>query len=85
MITPNGDQHDACVRNFSLGGVRVDRPNGWSPSEGTALKLFFMMESEQTMMVQGQVVRVAVDHFGLAFEPGQEECIAHVLSWVRGS
>lgn len=80
MIAPNGHQHDAQVLDLSEGGVRVDLPDDdWVPSDGSALKVFFVFDGYQAIMLESHVARIAVDHMGLEFEPAQEDLIEHLL------
>ena len=79
MIAPNGDQHDAMVLDLSEGGVRVDLPDDWLPSDGAALRVFFVFDGYQAIMLESHVTRIAVDHMGLEFEPAQEDRIRHLL------
>ena len=79
MIAPNGNQHDAEVLDLSEGGVRVDLPDDWVPSDGAALKVFFVFDGYQSIMLESHVARIAIDHMGLEFEPAQEDRIRQLL------
>lgn len=84
MVTPNGDRHAASVLDVSEGGVRVRLPEEhWSPSEGCNLRLFFEIDPIQTVVVQGRVVRVCVDHLGVQFAPAQERQIHELLRSIN--
>jgi len=79
MVTPNGDRHSAHVLDLSLGGARLDLPAHWSPHDGAALRMFFMVGDDHTVVLRGRVARVAVDHLGVQFDPAQEEDIRELL------
>jgi hypothetical protein len=79
MITPNGGQHDAEILNLSRGGACVAIPNDWTPGDGAPLKLLFQVNGEESIMVEAHVARIAIDHMGLAFDPGQAKRIRDLL------
>lgn len=79
MVTPNGDRHNAEVFDLSLGGAHVGLSGDWTPACGTALRMTFLDGTDDAVVLQGRVVRIAVDHLGLAFEPAQEERIRQLL------
>jgi hypothetical protein len=72
MITPNGHGHEAEIFDISAGGARLGLPDDWTPVDGAPLRVFFLADSDDPIMLHGHVARVAVDHLGLAFEPEQE-------------
>lgn len=79
MVTPNGDRHDAEVYDLSLGGAHVGLSSDWCPARGTSLRVSFLDGTEDAVVLQGRVARVAVDHIGLEFAPAQEARIQHLL------
>ena len=79
MVAPNGDQHSAQLMDLSLGGARVGLPDDWTPSDGTALRLFFFADTANAIVLAVRVKRVAIDHLGLEFSPEQEGQIQHLL------
>ncbi len=84
MVTPNGDRHAATVLDVSAGGARMRLPDEhWTPSEGSALRMFFEVDEEQTIAVRGRVVRVCIDHFGVQFGPKQERQIHDLLDSIN--
>jgi hypothetical protein len=82
MVTPNGDRHRAHVLDLSAGGARVDLPADWVPSNGARLKVFFRVDSDREIALDTHVVRVAIDHLGLEFDPAQDERIEQLLEEV---
>lgn len=85
MVTPNGDQHSAQLMDLSLGGARVGLPDDWTPSDGLALRVFFLADTKDATVLAGRITRVAVDHLGLEFAPEQEDQIQHLLDVLRHS
>jgi PilZ domain-containing protein len=85
MVAPNGDQHSAQLMDLSLGGARVGLPDDWNPSDGLALRVFFLTDTEDATVLAVRITRVAVDHLGLEFAPAQEEQIQHLLDVLRHS
>lgn len=83
MITPNGHGHDAEIFDISAGGARVGLPDDWTPVDGASLRVFFLADSDDPIMLHGHVARVAVDHLGLAFEPAQERRILALMRRLR--
>ena len=83
MITPNGHGHDAEIFDISAGGARVGLPDDWTPVDGASLRVFFLADSDDPIMLHGHVARVAVDHLGLAFEPAQERRIRALMRRLR--
>jgi hypothetical protein len=79
MVSPNGHQHRASILNLSLSGARVGLPEDLYRAVCAELKLYFPFEVEETVMLKGHVVRVAVDHVGVEFLPMQEDDIRHVM------
>jgi hypothetical protein len=82
MVSPNGHQHRAQVLNLSLSGARVGLPDDFNRAVGAELKLYFPIEDEETVMLRGHVVRVAVDHVGVEFNPAQEDDIRYVMQRI---
>jgi len=82
MVTPNGDLHSAEVIDVSESGARVGLSPGWMPATGTRLRLFFRLDADNELAIEGSVARVGVDHLGLRFAPAQEAQIQSLLSTV---
>lgn len=85
MISPNGHENRATVYNVSESGARVGLPADFKRSVGAPVRLFFTVDDDQTIILEAQVVRVAVDHLGVQFGPSQEASIRHVISEFTGS
>ena len=41
LVAPNGHSHEGYILDLSEGGARVDLVPGWTPSDGTQLRMFF--------------------------------------------
>ena len=85
MISPNGHENRATIFNMSESGARVGLPEDFERNVGAALRLFFELDESETVMLNAHVVRVAVDHLGVEFEPRQEADIRHVMSELSGA
>ena len=78
MISPNGHENRATVYNVSESGARVGLPPDFKRNVGAPVRLFFTVDEDETIILEAEVVRVAVDHLGVQFMPSQEEDIRHV-------
>ena len=85
MISPNGHENRATVYNVSESGARVGLPVDFKRSVGAPVRLFFTVDEDETIILEAEVVRVAVDHLGVQFMPAQEEGIRHVMREFSGS
>jgi hypothetical protein len=79
MISPNGHENRATVYNVSESGARVGLPPDFKRNVGAPVRLFFTVDEDETIVLEAEVVRVAVDHLGVQFMPSQEEDIRHVM------
>jgi hypothetical protein len=79
VVTPNGHGHDTHVLDISSGGARVALPSDWTPSAGTALKVLFLPDSDQPIVLEGSVTRVTTDHLGIEFAARQDEDVQQLL------
>lgn len=81
MITPDGAQEGvmAMALDLSAGGTRVGLLDDWRPAAGVPLRVSFLFDTEQALMLECHATRVAVDHLAVAFEPYQGERIQHLL------
>ncbi|HEV8695748.1 MAG TPA: PilZ domain-containing protein [Lysobacter sp.] len=81
MFVPDG--HNAMALDLSAGGARVGLIDEWRPSPGSVLPVSFLFDTDQPIVLQCRVTRVAVDHVGMAFEPEQDESIQRLLVAAR--
>ncbi len=84
MVSPNGDEHRAAVYDLSESGARVGLPANWTPNFGSALRLFFLLDKTNVIVLEGRVARVGIDHLGVQFAPSQEQSIHQLLAEVSG-
>lgn len=85
MISPNGHENWATVFNLSESGAMVGLPPDFRREIGAALRLFFQLDDDDTVILRARVARVAVDHLGLQFAPFQERDIRHLMAELSGT
>lgn len=86
MIVPDGQLADpamAMALDLSEGGSRIGLLDEWRPAAGVPLKLSFLFDTEQPIVLHGRVTRVTTDHLGIEFEPAQELQIRLLLDQVE--
>jgi PilZ domain len=81
MFVPDG--HSAMALDLSAGGARVGLIDEWRPAPGSVMPVSFLFDTDRPIVIQCRVMRVAVDHVGIAFEPEQDESIQQLLEAVR--
>jgi hypothetical protein len=81
IVTPNGHGHDTRILDISEGGARLALPSEWIPVPGAPLKILFLADSSNPLMLKAHVARVGLDHLGVEFDPVQDE---HVRSLLAG-
>jgi len=79
LVAPNGHSHEGYILDVSAGGARVDLVPGWTPSDGSAMRMFFDMPDADSITLQSHVAWVAVDHMGLRFDTGQDDEIGRLM------
>ena len=79
MVSPNGHEHRAAILNLSESGARMGLPEDFERGVGTALRMFFALDDDETVVLYGHVVRVAIDHLGVEFNPCQEDDIRYLM------
>ena len=80
MISPNGHENRATVYDLSESGARVGLPDDFEHDVGASLRLFFLLDEAETIILNAHIVRVAIDHLGVQFSPAQEEDIRHLMT-----
>ena len=85
MISPNGHEHRTSVYDLSESGARVGVPADFQRNVGAGLRLFFLLDNEQTVVLDAHLVRIAVDHLGVQFAPAQEQDIRHLMTELISS
>lgn len=79
MVAPNGRQHPATVIDVSAGGARLTLPDDWMPNAGSRLRVFFLLDPDQVLVLESRVAHHGVGLAGVSFESGQEAEIARLL------
>lgn len=79
LVAPNGHSHEGYILDVSAGGARVDLVPGWTPSDGSSMRMFFDMPEADAITLQTHVAWVAVDHMGLRFDTGQDDEIGRLM------
>lgn len=79
MISPNGHENRAVVFDLSEGGAKVGLPDDFEHGIGASVRLFFPLEHAPPVVIGAQIVRVAIDHLGLAFNTGQESQVRSLM------
>jgi hypothetical protein len=73
LVTPNGHGHEAFLLDVSTSGACVTLPSNWIPIAHAPLKILFMPDSDEPLMLRAQVARIATDHLGIEFDAGQDD------------
>lgn len=79
MISPNGHENRAVVFDLSESGARVGLPADFERGVGASVRLFFPLERAPPVVIGARIVRVAIDHLGLAFDEGQESTVRSLM------
>ncbi len=82
VVTPNGHGHDTHVLDISTGGARVANPTTWMPDAGASLKLMFLSESDEPIVLHAHITRASTDQLGVSFDEAQNSDIQHVLEML---
>ena len=69
--------------DLSRGGARLGRPARWSADEGTAIKLYFLLDQETVITIAATLVRGNGDHLGVQFAPGQDDRVQALMYEAR--
>jgi len=83
VVTPSGTKPVTAVIDLSEGGTCLD----WSLRDdivpGTPVHLCFLLDGEQTIELDGRVVRVADGRAGIEFLPAQQDIVRQLLTEIR--
>jgi len=82
VVTPNGHGYDTHVLDISAGGALVANPATWMPDAGASLKLMFLSESDEPIVLHAHITRAATDQLGVSFDETQDSDIQHVLEML---
>jgi len=79
MVSPNGHENRSVVYDISRSGARIGLPRDLDFGMGAGVRLYFPRVHGSTIMLGAKIVRIAIDHLGLEFGPGQESTIHKLL------
>jgi len=79
MVAPNGRQHAASVVDLSAGGARLAVSGDWMPNTGARLRVFFLLDPDEVLVLESHVVHQGLGLAGVHFDPDQETAIARLL------
>ena len=79
MVSPNGHENRTVVYDMSRSGARIGLPRDLDFGMGAGVRLFFPRVHGSPVIVGAKIVRIAIDHLGIEFGPGQEAVIHKLL------
>ena len=79
LVSPNGHENRSVVYDMSRSGARISLPRDLDFGMGAGVRLFFPRVHGSTIVIGAKIVRIAIDHLGLEFGPGQEATIHKLL------
>jgi hypothetical protein len=79
LVSPNGLENRTSVFDLSASGARIGLPKDFEFGVGAGVRLFFPTP-KGNIAFGARIVRVAMDHLGIEFGPGQEVAIQELLS-----
>ena len=79
LVSPNGLENRTSVFDVSASGARIGLPKDFEFGVGAGVRLFFPTP-KGNIAFGARIVRVALDHLGIEFGPGQEGAIRELLS-----
>ena len=79
LVSPNGNENRTSVFDVSESGARIGLPKDFEYGVGAGVRLFFPMADKGNVAFGAKIVRVAIDHLGIEFGPGQEEAVHSLL------
>jgi hypothetical protein len=78
MVSPNGHENRTTVFDLSESGARIGLPLDFEHGAGATVRLYFP-KTQGPMIVYARILRVAVDHLGVEFAPGQESTVLQLI------
>ena len=79
LVAPNGHENRTVVHDMSRSGARIGLPLDLDFGVGAGVRLHFPRVRGEPIRVGARIVRVAKDHLGIEFGPGQEQTIKELL------
>lgn len=74
------------VEDVSIGGARVVKPLDWltqDASDEGVMRLHFIIDEDTIVSLFSRIVRDSDAHFGVRFEPGQDDEVDRLLYETR--
>jgi hypothetical protein len=78
MVSPNGHENRTTVFDLSESGARIGLPADFEHGAGATVRLYFP-RTQGAVIVNARILRVAVDHLGVEFAPGQEGAVLQLI------
>jgi hypothetical protein len=78
LVAPNGHENRTAVYDMSRSGARIGLPLDLDFGVGAGVRLYFP-KTQGPMIVYARILRVAVDHLGVEFAPGQESTVLQLI------
>ena len=79
LVAPNGNENRTVVYDMSRSGAKIGLPSELDFGLGAGVRLYFPRVHGSTIVVGAKIVRIAIDHLGVEFGPGQEKTIHELL------
>jgi hypothetical protein len=79
LVAPNGHENRSVVYDMSRSGARIGLPLDLDFGVGAGVSLYFPRLKGEPIKLGARIVRVARDHLGIEFGPGQEQTVAELL------
>ena len=80
LVSPNGHENRTVVYDLSRSGAKTGLPLDLDFGVGAGVRIYFPRVRGEPIMVGAKIVRVAKDHLGLEFGPGQDPVIQELLA-----
>lgn len=79
LVAPNGHENRTVVHDMSRSGARIGLPLDLDFGVGAGVRLHFPRVQGEPIKLGAKIVRVARDHLGIEFGPGQDQTIDELL------
>lgn len=83
VVTPSGAKPVTAVIDLSEGGTCLDWSARDDISKGTPVHLCFLLDGDQTIELDGRVVRTGNGYAGIEFLPAQQDIVRQLLAEAR--
>lgn len=83
MLVTGEDGFLSEVWDLSAGGARLGKPKRWPNPAPEQIRVFFMLDQDTVIGMSARIVRIASDHLGVMFLPGQEQRVQALMYEAR--